>query len=58
MKPIAILKKFFGQLDGQTTIEFLHEMKAFRESDKAGYDWCVSEAAKQIGCEVDNSGAI
>lgn len=55
MKPIAILKKFFGALSGQTTIEFMHEMKAFREADFAVYNECVDLAAAQLGVEVDRS---
>lgn len=57
MKPIAILKKFFGALPGQSMGDFLHEMKAFRDADPVGYNECVDLAAKEIGVEVDRSAS-
>jgi hypothetical protein len=50
LKPIAILKEFFGLLPGQTNMEFLQEVKALSTAERAEL---VTLAAKELGVEVD-----
>lgn len=52
MKPIAILKKYFGLKDGQTAIEFLHEVKELSADER---NELVELAAVELGVAVDRS---
>lgn len=52
MKPIAILKKFFGLKDGQTIADFLHEVKELSGDER---NELVDLAAIELGVQVDRS---
>lgn len=50
LKPVAILKEFFGLLPGQTNMDFLQEIKALSTEERAEL---AALAAKELGVEVD-----
>jgi hypothetical protein len=50
MKPIAVLKKFFGLLPGQTNMDFLQEIKALSQEERTEL---ATLAAKELGVELE-----
>ncbi len=49
MKPVAIIKKFFGMKEGQTLTQFASEIKELGDAKRE----VVELSAKELGVEVD-----
>ena len=50
MKPIQVLREFFGLLPGQTTAQFLAEVKALSTDERREL---ANAAAVQMGVEIE-----
>ena len=53
--PVTALRKFFGKKDGQTTTDFLQEMKALSANERIDLAKLV---VKETGDELDLSQTI
>ncbi len=54
LKAGAILLKFFGKLDGQTTADFAKELRDLSVQER---NELAEMAAKEMGVEVDHSSS-
>jgi hypothetical protein len=50
MKPVQVLREFFGLKPGQTTAEFLAELKALSSDERRSL---ANDAAKEMGVEIE-----
>lgn len=55
MKPVSVLKKFFGLKTGQKLTDFAAEVRELKSADENGYNEMIDLAAIELGVEVDRS---
>jgi len=48
---ITVLREFFGQRPGQTTLEFARELKELGDGEKL---WLAQQAASAMGLSADS----